>query len=65
MALRALKMTDTEDVEAYYEWLIKLANGLTYRPDDEWSDTCFRAGLPDYLRVATTGMAKKTLISSK
>jgi hypothetical protein len=54
-----------EQVEIYYEHLLKLANCLQVRATNVFLTTIFRAGLQPYLRLATIGMTRDTLIKHK
>ncbi len=50
-----------ERVEVYYERLLKLPNSLQQHITNSFLTIIFKSRLQPYLRVATTGMKKKTL----
>jgi hypothetical protein len=54
-----------EWVDVYYEHLLKLASCLQVKATDVFFIIIFRVGLQSYLRLATTGVAKDTLIKHK
>jgi hypothetical protein len=56
-----MKHEKDERVEVYYEKLLKLANSLQHKTTYNFLTTIFRSRVQPYLRVATTGMKRKTL----
>jgi hypothetical protein len=65
MQLQNIQQQTIERVEVYYESLLKLTNCLQVRTTNVFLTTVFRVGLLPYLRLATTGMKKNTLIEHK
>ena len=49
-----------ESVDDYAERLQQLAENLTVPPDDMFMLSNFRAGLLEYLQVATVGLCRQT-----
>jgi hypothetical protein len=56
MALRAIKQNNDEKVGVYYEQILKLANCLQHKMDNNLLTTFFRVGLVPYLQTVTIGM---------
>lgn len=52
-------------MEVYYERILKLANYLNHKADDNLHMTFFQIRSIPYLRVATTGMIQDTLFFHK
>jgi len=52
-------------VEVYYEQIWKLAHGLQVSTTNNFLTTMFKAGLPSYLKIATTQMKWSTLQQHK
>jgi hypothetical protein len=61
MALRVIKQGNHKRVEVYYEWILKLANCLQHKANDNLLITFLRIGLVPYLRITTVGMKQDTL----
>ncbi len=49
-----MKQEETERVEAYYDWIQKLAHGLQVPSPDNFLTIVFKGGLQSYLKSATT-----------
>jgi hypothetical protein len=52
MALKIIKQGNNEKVKVYYEWILKLANCLQHKADDNLLTTFFQIGLVPYLQIA-------------
>ncbi len=65
MQLRNFQQQFCEWVEVYYEQLLKLANCLQVKATNVFLINIFRVGLQPYLRLASAGMTKDTLVKHK
>jgi hypothetical protein len=65
MAFRVIKQKNDEKVEVYYEQILRLANCLQHKMDNNLLTTFFRVGLVPYLQIATIGMKRDTLFEDK
>jgi len=65
MAFRVIKQKNDEKVEVYYEQILRLANCLQHKMDNNLLTTFFRVGLVPYLQIATIGMKRDTLFEEK
>ena len=61
LKFRSLKQEAKESVDNYYERMMKLANQFATVPSDNFLMSNFRAGLLNYLQVATVGLPRATL----
>ncbi len=61
MALRVIKQGNNKRVEVYYEWILKLANCLQHKANDNLLITFLQIGLVPYFRITTAGMKRDTL----
>jgi hypothetical protein len=52
MTLKIIKQGNNEKVKIYYERILKLANYLQHKVDDNLLTTFFRVGLVPYLQIA-------------
>ncbi len=64
-ATHELQQQVGEQVQVYYERLLKLANCLQVKAINVFLTTIFRAGLQPYLRLTTTCMVRNTLMKHK
>ncbi len=60
-----MKQEETKRVEAYYEWIQKLAHGLQVLTIDNFLTIVFRAGLQSYFRIEIIRMKQSTLQQHK
>ena len=65
LKLRSLKQEAKESVDDYYERMMKLANQFATVPSDKFLMSNFRAGLLNYLQVATVGLPRATLAQAR
>jgi hypothetical protein len=61
MALCVIKQGATKKVEVYYKRILKLANCLQHKANDNLLTIFFKVGLVPYLRVVTIGMKHNNL----
>jgi hypothetical protein len=64
-ALYVIKQGITEKLEVYYKRILKLANCLEHKANDNLLTIFFRVGLVPYMRVATIGMKRNSLFEHK
>lgn len=62
---RSTKQDARESVDDFYERMMKLAKQFTTLPTDNFLRSNFRAGLPQYLHVASVGLPRTTLDQAK
>ena len=65
LKFRSLKQEAKELVDDYYERMMKLANQFATLPNDNFLMSNFRAGLLNYLQVATVGLPRATLAQAE
>jgi len=65
MQLKNLQQQIGEWVEVYYEHLLKFANYLQFKTTNVFLIIIFKVGLQPYLILATSSMARDTLIEHK
>jgi hypothetical protein len=65
MAFRVIKQGNDKMAKVYYEKILKLANCLQHKVDDNLLTTFVRVGLVPYLQIATTEMNRNTLFEHK
>jgi len=65
MALYVIKQGVTEKVEVYYKRILKLANCLQHKANDNLLTIFFRVSLIPYLRVATLGIKHNNMFEHK
>ncbi len=65
MALKVIKQTSDEKGEVYNEHILKLANYLHHKANNNLFTTFFQVGLVPYLWVTTIGMKRNNLFFHK
>jgi hypothetical protein len=65
MAFRVIKHGNNEKVEVYYEWILKLANYLQHKANDNLLTSFLGVGLLPCLWIAIERMKQDTFLKHK